>query len=243
MRRFWRRWISFREVKLATLLSIIESVRVLVTTGSIDSVEPLLESASTLLEAEADPGVLMEFAKTCHAWGPPALEEAALRAAIACGAQLDAIEQLLDILRERGGMLSGAAKTEVAVEAESLGGEALRLLGASSGVRWANLIHARGSCRTVLAQAGEREHGPGARADLLAFRSWVDLGVDVPDHWSRANHRAIVDLDIAELDILEGYGADATRRLESAIATLEAAKGSRFMIERGYELLARSEEL
>jgi hypothetical protein len=71
----------------------------------------------------------------------------------------------------------------------------------------------------------------------------VDVGVDVPDHWSRANHRAIVDLEIAELDILEGHGADATRRLESAIATLEAAKGSRFMIERGYELLARSEEL
>ena len=64
------------------------------TTGSYDSLETLLESASTLLEAEADASVLMEFAETCHAWGPPALEEAALRAALARGAQLDAMEQL-----------------------------------------------------------------------------------------------------------------------------------------------------
>ncbi len=230
---------------MATLLSIVESVRDLVTTGSYDSIETMLESASTLLEAEADASVLMEFAETCHAWGPPALEEAALRVALARGAQLDALEQLLDILLERGGMLSGAEKTEVVVEAESLGGEALRLLGASSGVRWANLIHARGSCRTLLAQVGKREHGPGAWADLLAFRNWVEVGVDVPDYWVRAYHCAIVDLEIAELDILEGRGAGATRRLESAIATIEASGpvvADRYMVERGYELLMLAEE-
>lgn len=227
---------------MAILLSIVESVRGLVKAGSIDSVEPLLESASTLLETEAEASVLMEFAETCRAWGPPALEEAALRAALARGAQLDAMEQLLFLLLQRIGMPNDAEMTSVVIEAESLGGEALRLLGASSGARWANLITARGRCRSLLAQVGKREHGPGARADFLAFRSWVEVGVDVPGHWPRANQCAIVDLDIAELDILEGHGADATRRLESAIATLEAAKGSRFMIERGYELLARAEE-
>lgn len=233
---------------MATLRAIIEAVPGLLTTDSYDSIETLLESASNLLEAEADVNVLLEFAETCHYWGPPALEEAALRAALARGAQLDALEQLdaierlLDILLERGGMLSGAEKTEVVVEAESLGGEALRLLGASSGDRWANLIHGRGQCRTLLAQVGKPEHGPGARADLLAYRSWVEVGVDVPDHWPRANHLAFLDFDIAELDNLEGHGADAARRLESAIATLEAGKTSPFWTERGYELLMLAEE-
>jgi hypothetical protein len=248
MRRFWRRWISFREVHLATLLSIIEAVPGLLTTDSYDSIETLLESGSTLLEAEADVNVLLKFAETCHAWGPPALEEAALRTALARGAQLDALEQidaierLLDILRERVGLLHGVEKAEGLVEVESLAGEALRLLGASSDGRWANLVRTRGLCRLLLVQVGQREHGAGSRADLLAYRSWAEFGVDVPDEGSRGNLLAFVDFDIAELDILEGYGAEAARRLESAIAKLEAGKATSYLTDRGYDLLMLAEE-
>lgn len=211
--------------------------------GDDESASLELERALPDVALTEDVALLEAFAKACHRWGSSEAEEAALRAALARRRSLDALLSLLDVLQQRLNVLKGASRLEVVVECEALGTEALAVLGASSGLEWSNIVRTRGLRRLELVRSGRLDRIDEARGDLKAHRAWLVRDEDVPAHLQRGNLLALVDIDLAELLVLEGRAAEAIERLERAISVLESAGAGKWMTERAYRILELALEL
>jgi hypothetical protein len=225
-----------------TLMIVIEEAERLGEAGDAEGAESVLERAVSQVAGEQDVDLLLRYAESCHRWGTSVAEETALRAALSHGLRLDAIERLLDMLQQSLNTLKGAARDVLVIECESLGTAAIDALGHADSMAWSNLIHARGLRRLELAKAGFNEKLAGARDDLEAYRAWLVENNSVPAHLQRANLSAFVDLELAELLLLEGRRRDAAERAEQAIAALEAGRVAKWLIDPAYDLLLRASE-
>jgi hypothetical protein len=225
---------------MMALTDAIDRAAALASSGDPEGAATALGDARRHVDDEPDSAILLRYAVACRHWGPPEAEEAALRAVLHRGLTLDALERLLDLLQQKLDTVEGAAREAVVAECEHLGTRALELLAETSGVRWANLIHPRGLRRLELARMGRQDHVPGARADLEAHRSWLERNESVPTHMKRTNMMALADVELAELDLVDGQADVAVRRLESAIAALERAKAPKWWIDRAWSVLARA---
>ncbi len=222
------------------LVDAIDRAAVLAASGDPDGAATTLSGVTRFVDTEPDPAILLRYADACRRWGPPEAEETALRTVIHRGPSLEALERLLDLLQQRLNVPNGEQPKAVIADCERLGTEAIELLPETSSLRWANLVHARGLRRLELALLGMQERVPGARADLEAYRSWLELNESVPAHMKRTNLMALLDIDMADLDLVEHRPEVAVRRLESAIATLEGSKAPKWWIDRAYSLLERA---
>lgn len=225
---------------MKSILDAIDLAVTLAASGDPEGAASALSDVAGHVDTEPDSAILLRYADACHQWGPPEPEEAALRSALQRGPSLDALERLLDLLQQRLNVLKGEPPEAVIAECERLGTEALALLPETSGLRWANLVHTRGLRRLELAKMGLQDRVPSARSDLEAYRSWLERNDSVPARLKRTNLMALVDIDLAELDLVEHRPDVAVRRLESAIAALERSKAPKWWIDRAYSVLERA---
>lgn len=228
------------EVSSTTLTEAIERAELLVKAEDYAGAATILEAASQLLDNEQDMQIVLRYAESCNHWCSPEVEEAALRSALRLGASLKAVESLLFLLRGRVNTLEGRAHEAILIECEGLSTEAMRMLGQTSDLEWSNLVHIRGLGRLKLSSFGRQEYLSGARADFEAYRDWLTRNESAPTHLQRENLVALVDIELAELSLIEGRRADAMKRVKGAIAVLEAAKVPNGMVKHAYEVLERA---
>jgi hypothetical protein len=210
--------------------------------GDDAEAERILKEASQLVGAESDREVLLDYAAACRDWGPAEAEEAALRATLRGGRELDVVERLLDVLQAKLNDLKDAdpEREGLIFECEGLGTEGIQLLGTQVGLRWANLIRPRGLRRLELAQLGQLTFAQGARSDLEAYCTWLQRNETVPSHIRRANLFALTEVELAEVDLVEGQKAVGIARLERCISTLEVENAPKWWIDRAYSVLERA---